>query len=143
MPVFATTSPDETMALGGRLARSLSAGDVVGLFGELGAGKTTLIKGIAAGLDVTEVVKSPSFVLITQYRGRLPVYHIDLYRLERPSDFMELELEEYFYADGICLVEWAERIAGFLPESAMKITLDVVGAAERTIVIDAGRPLNV
>jgi len=142
MEIFVTQSPDETVALGMRIARSLSAGDVVGFFGELGAGKTTLIKGIAVGLGVAEVVKSPSFVLITQYRGRLPVYHIDLYRLERPSDFMELELEEYFYSDGVCLVEWAERIAGFLPGSATKIALEVKSATERKISIDSRKPIG-
>jgi tRNA threonylcarbamoyladenosine biosynthesis protein TsaE len=141
--VFLTKSPAETQELGGRLARSLTAGDVVGFIGELGSGKTTLIKGIAAGLEVKEIVKSPSFVIITQYAGRLPVYHIDLYRLDRPTEVMELELEEYFYNSGICLVEWADRIAGFLPDQAIRITLEVAGPAERKITVDSQKQLNV
>jgi len=141
--ILITRSPAETEAVGRRLAGFLEKGDVVGFFGELGSGKTTMIKGIGGGLEVGEVVKSPSFVIVTHYRGRLPVYHIDLYRLGRPTAVMEQELLEYFYSDGICLIEWADRALGILPDRAIRITLKVLGSTERKIDIDAKRPINV
>lgn len=143
MGIFITKSPAETGVVGKRLAQVLKKGDVVGFCGELGSGKTTMIKGIAAGLEVGEVVKSPSFVIITQYAGRLPVYHIDLYRLDRPLAIMEQELLEYFYGDGICLVEWADRASGILPERAIKVTITVLGPTDRKIDIDADIPIKV
>lgn len=143
MRIFTTRSPAETEGLGKRLGRILKKGDVVGLFGELGSGKTTLIKGVALGLLVKEVVKSPSFVIITEYEGRLPVYHIDLYRLERPGDSLEQELRDYFYRDGISLVEWADRIGDLLPDGAIRIFLEVLGSTERRISIDSKNPINV
>ncbi len=143
MGIFITKSPAETRVVGKRLAQILKKGDVVGFFGELGSGKTTMIKGIAVGLEVGEVVKSPSFVIITQYAGRLPVYHIDLYRLDRPTAVMEQELLEYFYSDGICLVEWADRARGILPDRAIKVTIAVLDSTDRKIDIDANIPINI
>ena len=110
--LFHTSSADETRSLGERLGRILVKGDIVLMFGELGAGKTTLAQGIATGLGVKkdEYVRSPTFTLINQYQGRIPVYHIDLYRIESPSELDNLGLEETFHDKGTVLVEWAEKL---------------------------------
>ncbi len=100
---------------------------MVALFGDLGSGKTTMIKGIAAGLGVTETVRSPSFVIVTEYRGRVPVYHIDLYRLEGSAAVERIGLDEYFGGDGVCLLEWAERLGNGLPCDAVRVRLAVTG----------------
>jgi tRNA threonylcarbamoyladenosine biosynthesis protein TsaE len=102
-------SPDESARLGAALGRSAQAGDLICLVGPLGAGKTTLIQGIAAGLEVADRVTSPSFTLIHEHRGRLPFYHVDLYRLS-PAQAQDLGLEEYLAAEGVAAVEWAERL---------------------------------
>jgi len=109
-----THGPEETLALGRRLGRLLGAGDVVALSGPLGSGKTTLTKGLAEGLDVEEPrwVTSPTFVLIHEYPGRVPVYHVDAYRLAGASDAEALGVDELFFGDGVTIVEWADRIGG-------------------------------
>jgi tRNA threonylcarbamoyladenosine biosynthesis protein TsaE len=124
---FNTASAAETVELGRTFAAGLKPGDVVALYGELGAGKTTVTKGIAAGLGVTEVVKSPSFVVATEYRGRMPVYHIDLYRLSQCSDFEAVGLDFYLSGSGVCLIEWAERAESQLPRRTIRIRLAVSG----------------
>jgi tRNA threonylcarbamoyladenosine biosynthesis protein TsaE len=133
--VFETTSPAATILLGERLAQFLPAGMVVGFYGELGSGKTTLIKGFARGLGVKEMVKSPSFVIITEYQGRVPVYHIDLYRIHSPEEFIEIGLDSYLRADGVCLVEWAERAEQLLPANAIRIYLSVTPAGRRIAIL--------
>lgn len=134
MPVFETASAAETVSLGRRLASRLRPGDVVALYGDLGSGKTTLVKGIAAGLGVSEVVKSPSFVIVTEYRGRLPLFHVDLYRIHRPSELDTLGLEECFGGQGVCVVEWADRAEGCLPENAIGVELDFTPSGRRIAV---------
>jgi tRNA threonylcarbamoyladenosine biosynthesis protein TsaE len=129
--VYLTSSAAETQELGRTLASCLGPGDVVAFFGDLGSGKTTMIKGICAGLGVAEVVKSPSFVIVSEYQGRIPAYHVDLYRLA-PGDSLEaIGLESYFGGDGVCLVEWAERAESVLPSETIRITLAVEGAGRR------------
>ncbi len=123
--VFHTSSAAETIELGRALCLQLKPGDVVAFHGELGAGKTTMIKGVAAGLGVADVVKSPSFVIVTEYAGRLPVYHIDLYRLSESSDFGAIGLDSYIEGEGICLIEWAERAEKILPASAVRVRMSV------------------
>jgi tRNA threonylcarbamoyladenosine biosynthesis protein TsaE len=142
--VHHTTSAAETIELGRALSSSLQAGDVVAFYGDLGSGKTTMIKGIAAGLGVTEVVKSPSFVIITEYRGRIPVYHIDLYRLAQGGGRAELEdlgLDAYLGGDGVCLVEWAERGGALLPADAVRVRMSVTDKGRR-IEVEDKRPGN-
>jgi tRNA threonylcarbamoyladenosine biosynthesis protein TsaE len=119
------------MELGRTLALQLRAGDVVAFYGDLGAGKTTMIKGVAAGLGVTDIVKSPSFVIATEYTGRLPVYHIDLYRLDENTDFWSIGLDSYIEGDGVCLIEWAERAEKVLPERAIRVRMSVEGSSRR------------
>jgi tRNA threonylcarbamoyladenosine biosynthesis protein TsaE len=126
-----TRSAAETVELGRALSSALRPGDVVAFYGDLGAGKTTMIKGVAAGLGVTEVVKSPSFVIVTEYVGRLPVYHVDLYRLNENSDFESIGLDSYLAGDGVCLIEWAERAEKALSNRAIRVRMSVDGTGRR------------
>ncbi len=109
---FETQSPEETLSLGEKIGRHLRAGDIVCLFGDLGAGKTTLTQGIARGLGVPkeEYVRSPTFTLVNQYEGKLPVFHIDLYRIASLHDLEDLGLEETLGTRGVTIVEWAEKL---------------------------------
>lgn len=117
-------SPDETLELAAKLAENLEPGDVLALFGELGAGKTTFVQGLAQGLEVSAPVTSPSFALIQEYAGRLPLYHVDLYRLRNVAEALELNLDEYFEGRGVTVIEWAERLGGALPKRAVRIRLE-------------------
>lgn len=108
-------SPDETLKLGRDFASQLVPGTVITFNGNLGAGKTTCIQGICAGLDVKEHVTSPTFTLINEYNGRLPVYHFDFYRIQSEYEVIDLGLVEYFEGDGVCLIEWPEVIQSLLP----------------------------
>ena len=109
---------------GRELGRKLDPGDVVALCGELGSGKTTLAKAIAESLGVTETVTSPTFTLVCEYKsGRLPLYHIDVYRLESPEELAGMGLDEYFYGSGVTIVEWADRIGWLLPKESTRIEL--------------------
>lgn len=118
-----SNSPQETVRIAEKLADLLDGGMVVALFGELGSGKTTFIKGICQGLDVVDDVTSPTFTLIHEYSGRLPVYHCDFYRIESPKEIVELGCEELFSGDGVCLIEWADRIHAYLPQHRIEVYL--------------------
>ncbi len=133
-----THSADETIEFGRRLGAALRPNDVIALTGQLGAGKTTLIQGIAAGLGVRDYVTSPTFIIINEYEGRLPLYHIDLYRLDEGLAIADLGIEEYFTRGGVCVIEWAERLGGLLPPGAEKIELEVVSEQERKICVSSG-----
>lgn len=130
---FDARTLDDTKRLGRALGRAAEAGLVVALNGTLGAGKTCFVRAVAEGLEVPDprVVTSPTFILIQEYAARLPIYHFDTYRLSNPASFAELGAEEYFTADGICLVEWAERVAELLPEDYVRIDFDVSGPSSR------------
>ncbi|MGX8773487.1 MAG: tRNA (adenosine(37)-N6)-threonylcarbamoyltransferase complex ATPase subunit type 1 TsaE [Bacillota bacterium] len=115
----------ETEKLGEAIGRAAVPGMVIALIGDLGTGKTTLTKSIARGLGVTETVTSPTFNIIREYRsGRMPLYHFDVYRIGDPDEMFELGYEEYFYGDGVCVVEWADIIEELLPEDAVIIHID-------------------
>lgn len=119
---FYVKSEKEVEELGLVLADKLGPGSVVALTGELGVGKTTFTKAIARGLGITALLTSPTFTIIHEYRdGRLPLYHFDVYRIEDEEELYELGYEEYFYGDGVCVIEWADRIADFLPEDTIHI----------------------
>lgn len=122
-----------TREFGHRLGRLLEPGDLVGLVGPLGSGKTCLAQGIIKGLGVEGPIPSPTFTLIHQYRGRLPVYHFDLYRLENPQELEELGAEEYFYGDGVTIIEWAERAGNYLPPSYLRLELQRVPGREDNV----------
>jgi len=131
-------SPEQTRLLGSYLGELAQQGDVFLLSGELGTGKTCLVQGIARGLGVTEYAFSPSFVLIREYHGSLPLYHIDFYRLKHIEEIVDLGLEEYLYGDGVCAVEWAEKGTLALPKENLTITLDYTPGSEteRSILIE-------
>ncbi|EOD00405.1 tRNA (adenosine(37)-N6)-threonylcarbamoyltransferase complex ATPase subunit type 1 TsaE [Caldisalinibacter kiritimatiensis] len=123
MLTIVTNSAEETKEIGYRLGRILQGGDIVCLTGDLGAGKTTLTQALAKGLDVDDYVTSPTFTLINEYNGRYPVYHMDVYRLEDVDEMYDLGYEEYFYSDGVTIVEWANLIEEILPEERLNIQL--------------------
>lgn len=126
--VLESNSPEKTLYWGELLGMLLKEGDVVALIGELGAGKTTLTQGIAYGLGVGKecYVTSPTFTIINEYKGRVPVYHLDFYRLESPSEIKNLGLEEYLFGEGVAIIEWAEKIEEFLPREYLMIVLEYV-----------------
>ncbi len=123
-------SPEQTQRLGSYLGELAQKADVFLLVGELGTGKTCLIQGIARGLDVKEYAFSPSFVILREYRGRLPLYHFDFYRLDHIDEIADLGLEEYFYGDGVCVVEWAEKGLQIVPRDNLLITLNYIPASQ-------------
>jgi len=112
----------ETKQFGTNLANKLTAGDVIALVGDLGTGKTTLTKYIAEALGIKEDVTSPTFTIVKEYKsGRLPLYHFDVYRISSEEEMYNLGYEEYFYGDGVCIVEWADKIEGLIPEKCIVI----------------------
>ncbi|HEY7295389.1 MAG TPA: tRNA (adenosine(37)-N6)-threonylcarbamoyltransferase complex ATPase subunit type 1 TsaE [Dehalococcoidia bacterium] len=127
---------DETRALGERLGALLEPGDVVLLQGPLGAGKTAMTQGIGRGTGSNDLVNSPTFVLINEYRGRVKLYHVDLYRLEDPDEIVQLDLPGYT-SDGALIVEWPERGAGLLPEEHLHVAIEHDGEGERRITLTA------
>ncbi|MBT8399592.1 MAG: tRNA (adenosine(37)-N6)-threonylcarbamoyltransferase complex ATPase subunit type 1 TsaE [Rhodothermia bacterium] len=132
-----TASPEATQALGRELGARLTSGAIVALYGDLGAGKTQLAKGICKGVGINpETVSSPTFTLINEYSGGdLSVYHIDAYRLKTLDEFLSLGYEDYFFGDGITLIEWPERIEGVLPPETIRLRLEHRGRDLRHIAI--------
>jgi tRNA threonylcarbamoyladenosine biosynthesis protein TsaE len=124
-----------TESFGRRLGAALFPGAVVALIGPLGAGKTQLVRAVAEGLEIADsrVVSSPTFVLIQEYNARLPIFHFDAYRLEGPGEFFDLGVHEYFEGQGICLVEWADRVEGCLPPEHLRLTLAITGPTSRRL----------
>lgn len=138
-PVTVTTeSREATMKLGQRLAAQLKPGSIVCLFGELGSGKTTFVKGMARGLRISPVkVHSPTFVLMNIYEGKLSLYHFDFYRLEDVREIEKIGYEEFLFGEGVAVVEWPQRMGSLLPEEYVKIELKIHGENSRTIKITA------
>ena len=127
-------SEADTDRLGAAIAGIVKPGTTIGLNGPLGAGKTRLVRAIAAALGVDPfVVSSPTFVLIHEYQGRLPVYHFDAYRLDGPESFEALGVADYWDADGICLVEWADRVVAVMPRSMWTINIELTGPESRRV----------
>lgn len=116
-------SEDETKEIGKKLAQQLNKGDIICLKGDLGAGKTLLSKAIAKAFGVKEPVTSPTFTIIHEYQGRLPLYHFDVYRIHDTDEMYEIGVEEYLYGEGVCLIEWADKIEEILPEESIWIEL--------------------
>ncbi|MBP5177637.1 MAG: tRNA (adenosine(37)-N6)-threonylcarbamoyltransferase complex ATPase subunit type 1 TsaE [Clostridia bacterium] len=128
---YITATPEETICLAEEYARTLKAGDVVLLEGDMGVGKTVFAKGVAKGLGITESVLSPTYAYMNDYEGRL--YHYDCYRLSGGEQALSLGLTDYFYAGGVCLIEWSENIASVLPESRKIVRITDIGDGKREI----------
>ena len=129
-------SPEQTRQLGRRLGELAQIGDVVLLIGSLGAGKTCLTQGIAWGLGIVEYTASPSFVLMREYKGRLPLYHVDLYRLEQVEEVADLGLDDYLYGEGMCVVGWADRALNLMPPEHLLIELTYLSPRRRSIYLE-------
>ncbi len=119
-----TYSAEETWCFGEKIGKLLTPGSIITLNGDLGTGKTTLIQGICSGLDVKDVVTSPTFTLVQEYSGRMPVFHFDFYRLVSQDDVWNLDFISYLDAGGVCLIEWPELSAGMLPGNVIRIQID-------------------
>lgn len=134
---LATETPEETQKLGIRLGELALPGDVYLLTGELGAGKTCLTQGIAWGLSIKEHAVSPTFVIMRELHGRLPLYHIDLYRLDRIEESRDLGLDDYLYGQGVGVVEWADKALSILPREHLRIRIVYVSDTERSLQFEA------
>lgn len=134
---FTTTSAEETIELGAMVAKRLKAGDIVALSGGLGAGKTTLVKGIAKGLGVKNYryVNSPSFVLVKEYKGKIPLFHFDVYRLSSLKDIEDIGYEDYLARDGVVVIEWSSKMTRILPKKRFNIALKIKNSNERIISV--------
>jgi tRNA threonylcarbamoyladenosine biosynthesis protein TsaE len=135
-----SSSPAETIALGEVLGRAARAGDLLCLWGDLGAGKTQLAKGIARGLDIDATVNSPTFVLMAEYPGRVPLFHVDLYRLADAADALAGGVVDERQADGVTVVEWPERMGDVLPASRLDVRIHGTGDDPREIELVSGDP---
>lgn len=123
--IIESMSPESTAELGNRIGRQVAAGDVICLNGDLGVGKTVFTQGFAKGLGISEPVNSPTFTLIQEYdEGRIPLYHFDVYRISGPWDMDDLGYEDYFYGNGVCLVEWGNLIDELLPENTIYVSIE-------------------
>lgn len=136
-----TRSPEETREVGAAIARVLVPGDVISLTGDLGAGKTNLVQGAARELGVEDPVGSPTFVLVREYRGTLPIYHLDVYRLERIQEVLDLGFEDLLDPHGVVFIEWGGGIEGLLPASHLEVELlSLEGELDREVVVRARGP---
>lgn len=135
--VLHTSNAEETIELGRKIGSMLHKGDILAMQGTLAAGKTTITKGIAESLGVTDVITSPTFCLISEYEGKLPLYHLDVYRLEGSEDFINLGTDDMLYGDGVSVIEWSEKIMDELPKDVITIKLEPEcdGSTKRIITI--------
>lgn len=130
-------SQQELDDVAGEIIGSLDGRRTVAFYGPMGAGKTTLISRMAAQLGADDTVTSPTFAIVNHYEGRCgAIYHFDMYRIERPEEALDFGCEEYFASEGLCLVEWPEKIAGLLPGDAMKVTIEVTGPESRRFILE-------
>jgi len=133
---FITHSPEETIALGEKIGSKLVKGDVIAMQGTLAAGKTTITKGIAKALGIDETITSPTFCLISEYYGKMPLYHMDVYRLEGGEDFVNLGTDDMIYGDGVSIIEWSEKIMNELPKRTIILKITPQDDGSRKIEID-------
>lgn len=139
--ILASESLEQTRQIGRELAGVLEPGTVVGLVGDLGAGKTHFVQAVAEGLGVErDFVNSPTFVLIQEYEGNVPVCHIDAYRLADSDEFLELGADELLGAENVCLIEWADRVADVLPRDRITVTMEVTGERSRRLTLSPSGP---
>ena len=136
MLTFFTHSADETTALGYKIGKKLKKGDIIAMQGTLAAGKTTITKGIAQALDISEEITSPTFCLISEYYGKMPLYHMDVYRLDGTEDFINLGVDDMLYGDGVCIIEWSEKIMNELPKNTIILRILTQDDNSRKIEIE-------
>ncbi len=123
MRVFESYSYEDTHKIAREIADSLNGGEFIAMYGDLGAGKTAFVQGLAKALGITNHITSPTFTIVNEYEGRLPLYHFDVYRISDPDEMYEIGYDEYVYSDGVCVVEWAELIEDLFPEKYYKVTI--------------------
>jgi tRNA threonylcarbamoyladenosine biosynthesis protein TsaE len=138
---LSATTPEETASAGEALGRTLGPGDMVALYGDLGAGKTCFVQGLVRGLGVTTQATSPTFVLVNEYRGRLPVHHVDAYRTGGLTELIDLGLLDLIDGDGVTLLEWADRAEPLLPARAVRVRIEGLGDEPRAVTIEDPRGL--
>lgn len=136
MERYFSRSEAETLSIAAEFAATLRPGDVVALIGDLGAGKTLFTRGVAVALGISGEVTSPTFTLIQEYEGELSLYHMDMYRLNNEREILDIGVEDYFCGDGVCLVEWAEKLGSILPPDAIRVTIHHVDNRSREIIIE-------
>ena len=135
---FISNSQEDTIAFGKKIGKLLKEGDVVALIGDLGAGKTVIANGLCSGLGVKEdYITSPTYTIINQYDGKIPVYHIDLYRLKNLDELYNLGWDEYIYGHGTCIIEWADKAGEMLPEEYLRVNIEITGKNNRKITLQA------
>jgi tRNA threonylcarbamoyladenosine biosynthesis protein TsaE len=132
---FTTKTSEETIELGFKIGKKLKKGNIIAMQGTLAAGKTTITKGIAKALEITDTITSPTFCLISEYYGKMPLYHMDVYRLEGSEDFENLGTEDMLYGDGVCIIEWSEKIMDSLPKETIIINIQPQDDGSRKIQI--------
>ena len=130
-----TNKESETIHEGAKLGRSLTPGSVVALFGELGAGKTAFIRGLAVGLGISANVSSPTFTIVNEYPGVIPLFHFDMYRLDKEDELFDIGWDEYLERDGVCAVEWGEKVPGAFPSDAITVKIENLGGDARRLDI--------
>ncbi|MGO9480686.1 MAG: tRNA (adenosine(37)-N6)-threonylcarbamoyltransferase complex ATPase subunit type 1 TsaE [Candidatus Kryptoniota bacterium] len=135
MEIYISNSAAETIKLGNKFGRQLQPGSLVALYGELGAGKTQFVKGVCEAFDTKEVVNSPTFTIVNEYHGRVPVSHIDLYRMKSIDEILGIGFDEYLESGGVCLVEWAEKLNGLMPAKRYDVKMSVVNETTREITV--------
>ena len=123
MQVFESYSYEDTHKIAKELSDGLKGGEFIAMYGDLGAGKTAFVQGLAKALGIDDHITSPTFTIVNEYDGRLPLYHFDVYRISDPDEMYEIGYDEYVYSDGVCVVEWAELIEDLFPEKYYKITI--------------------
>lgn len=123
--VISSSSEEETINIGEELGKLLTTGSIIGLNGELGAGKTVFVKGIARGLNANEEPNSPTFVIMNEYEGRIPLYHFDLYRISSVEELEGIGYEDYFYGNGVTVVEWSDRVSGIFPDNTIRVEITI------------------
>lgn len=136
MLTFTTKTPEETIELGRKIGRLLKKGDIIAMQGTLAAGKTTITKGIAESLGVLDTITSPTFCLISEYEGKMPLYHMDVYRLEGTDDFENLGTDDMLYGDGVSIIEWSEKIMDALPKKTIILKLEPQEDGSRIVTIE-------
>ena len=134
--VRVSKTPEETIELGRKIGRLLTKGDVIAMQGTLAAGKTTITKGIAESLGVTDTITSPTFCLISEYSGKMPLYHMDVYRLDGGEDFINLGTDDMIYGEGVSIIEWSEKIMDELPKKTIILKLEPQEDGSRIITIE-------